>query len=31
MTRQVGGTLTVGANQPNGSYTGTVSVAVNYQ
>jgi hypothetical protein len=26
----VGGTLTVGANQPNGAYTGSVSVAVAY-
>jgi hypothetical protein len=26
----VGGTLTVGANQPNGSYSGSVSVAVAY-
>jgi hypothetical protein len=30
-TLYVGGTLAVGANQPNGSYSGTVSVAVAYQ
>jgi hypothetical protein len=29
-TLYVGGTLTVGANQPNGSYSGSVSVAVAY-
>lgn len=29
-TLHVGGTLTVGANQPAGAYTGTVSVAVAY-
>ena len=30
-TFNVGGTLSVGANQAAGSYTGTYSVAVNYQ
>lgn len=30
-TFNVGGTLAVGANQAAGSYTGTYSVAVNYQ
>jgi hypothetical protein len=30
-TVRVGGTLTVGSNQPAGAYTGTVSVAVLYQ
>lgn len=30
LTLQVGGTLTVGANQVAGSYTGTMAVTVNY-
>jgi len=30
-TFNVGGTLAVGANQTAGSYSGTYSVAVNYQ